>query len=35
MKRFPEIKLLEEPKRSFSIFVKGYEDMKVVLPSKL
>ncbi|MFZ3008042.1 MAG: cytochrome P450 [Phenylobacterium sp.] len=35
MKRFPDIKLLEEPKRSFSIFVKGYEDMKVVLPSKL
>ena len=35
MKRFPDIQLLEEPKRSYSIFVKGYEDMKVVLPSKL
>jgi cytochrome P450 len=34
MKRFPDIQLLEEPKRSYSIFVKGYEDMKVVLPSK-
>ena len=35
MKRFPDIQLLEEPKRSYSIFVKGYEDMKVVLPTKL
>ena len=34
MKRFPEIRLLEEPKRSYSIFVKGYEDMKVLLPSR-
>ncbi|MDP3749099.1 MAG: cytochrome P450 [Phenylobacterium sp.] len=35
MKRFPDIQLLEEPKRSYSIFVKGYEEMKVVLPSRL
>lgn len=34
MKRFPEIRLLEEPKRSYSIFVKGYEEMKVVLPAR-
>jgi len=32
MKRFPEIRLLEEPKRSYSIFIKGYEEMKVVIP---
>ena len=35
LKRFPEIKLLEEPKRSYSIFVKGYEEMKVIIPSRL
>jgi cytochrome P450 len=35
MKRFPEIRLLEEPKRSYSIFVKGYEDMQVLIPSRL
>ena len=34
MKRFPEIRLLEEPKRSYSIFVKGYEDMRVLIPSR-
>ena len=34
MKRFPEIRLLEEPKRSYSIFVKGYEDMQVLLPAR-
>ena len=34
MKRFPDIQLLEEPSRSYSIFVKGYEDMKVVLPTR-
>ncbi|HLK25181.1 MAG TPA: cytochrome P450, partial [Caulobacteraceae bacterium] len=27
MKRFPEIRLLEEPKRSYSIFIKGYEEL--------
>jgi cytochrome P450 len=34
LKRFPEVKLLEEPKRSYSTFVKGYESMKVVIPKK-
>jgi cytochrome P450 len=34
MKRFPEIRLLEEPKRSYSIFIKGYEEMKVVIPER-
>jgi len=35
MKRFPDIQVLAEPKRSYSIFVKGYEDMRVVLPTRL
>ncbi|MDP3491328.1 MAG: cytochrome P450, partial [Phenylobacterium sp.] len=35
MKRFPDIQVLAEPKRSYSIFVKGYEDMRVVLPARL
>ena len=35
LKRFPEIVLLEEPKRSYSIFVKGYEEMKVMIPSRI
>ncbi len=34
LKRFPEIRLLEEPKRSYSIFIKGYEEMKVVIPRR-
>ena len=34
MKRFPEIRLLEEPTRSYSIFIKGYEEMKVVIPRR-
>ena len=34
LKRFPEVRLLEEPKRSYSIFGKGYETMKVLIPSK-
>jgi cytochrome P450 len=34
MKRFPEIHLLEEPKRSYSIFIKGYEEMRVVIPRR-
>jgi cytochrome P450 len=34
LKRFPEIKLLEEPQRSYSIFIKGYERMMVVIPRK-
>jgi cytochrome P450 len=34
MKRFPEIVLIEEPKRVYSTFVKGYESMKVVIPKR-
>jgi cytochrome P450 len=34
LKRFPRIRLLEEPRRSYSIFVKGYEDMPVEIPSR-
>ena len=34
MKRFPDIQLQDEPKRSYSIFVKGYEEMKTVLPER-
>ena len=35
LKRFPEIKLLSEPLRTFSSFVKGYESMQVIIPSRL
>jgi len=35
MKRFPEIRLLEEPKRSYSIFIKGYEEMNVLIPERV
>ncbi len=34
LKRFPEVRVVEEPKRSWSTFVKGYERMKVVIPAK-
>jgi cytochrome P450 len=34
LKRFPEIRLLEEPRRSYSIFVKGYEEMQVLIPRR-
>ncbi len=34
LKRFPDIKLLEEPQRSYSIFIKGYERMMVEIPRK-
>ena len=34
MQRFPEIQLLEEPKRTFSTFVKGYERMLVEIPRR-
>ena len=34
LKRFPEITLLEEPERTYSTFVKGYETMKVVIPAR-
>ncbi|MCI3134821.1 cytochrome P450 [Phenylobacterium aquaticum] len=35
LKRFPNIQVVEEPKRVYSSFVKGYESMKVVIPSRL
>jgi len=34
LKRFPEVRLLEEPQRSYSIFIKGYERMPVVIPRR-
>ncbi len=34
LKRFPEIRVVEEPKRVYSTFVKGYESMKVIIPTK-
>ncbi|MDZ4381532.1 MAG: cytochrome P450 [Parvibaculum sp.] len=34
LKRFPEVVVVEEPKRTFSSFVKGYESMKVVIPRR-
>jgi cytochrome P450 len=34
LKRFPEIRLLEEPQRSYSIFIKGYERMPVLIPRR-
>ncbi|MBS0412406.1 MAG: cytochrome P450, partial [Proteobacteria bacterium] len=35
LKRFPEVKVVGEPKRNYSAFVKGYERMTVVIPSRL
>ncbi|CAN5495839.1 cytochrome P450 [soil metagenome] len=32
--RFPDIQVVGEPKRVYSSFVKGYESMKVVIPSR-
>ena len=34
MKRFPELIVLAEPKRSYSTFVKGYESMMVEIPRR-
>jgi cytochrome P450 len=34
LKRFPVIRLLEEPQRSYSIFIKGYEQMMVEIPRR-
>jgi cytochrome P450 len=34
MKRFPEIVVVDEPKRVRSNFVKGYESMRVVIPRR-
>ena len=35
LKRFPEIKLVGEPVRTFSNFVHGFESMQVVIPSRV
>ncbi len=32
--RFPEITVVDEPKRVYSIFVKGYESMNVIIPKR-
>jgi cytochrome P450 len=34
LKRFPMIEVVGEPKRVYSSFVKGYESMQVVIPSR-
>ncbi len=34
LKRFPVIKVVEEPTRTHSSFVKGYEKMRVVIPAR-
>ncbi|HEX4182660.1 MAG TPA: cytochrome P450, partial [Caulobacteraceae bacterium] len=34
LKRFPVIKLVGEPTRTYSSFVKGYESMRVVIPTR-
>ena len=34
LKRFPTIKVVAEPKRVYSTFVKGYESMRVVIPTR-
>ena len=35
LKRFPTIQVVAEPKRVPSSFVKGYENLQVVIPTKL
>jgi cytochrome P450 len=34
LKRFADIRVLEEPRRTYSTFVKGYETMKVLIPAR-
>jgi cytochrome P450 len=34
LKRFPQIKVVEDPKRTYSSFVKGYESLQVIIPSR-
>ncbi len=34
LKRFPEIRLVREPTRTHSVFVKGYETLPVVIPTR-
>ena len=35
LKRFPSINVVAEPKRVASAFVKGYEDLQVIIPTRL
>jgi cytochrome P450 len=35
LKRFPRIELVEEPTRTYSAFVHGYESMMVVIPERV
>jgi cytochrome P450 len=32
--RFPEVRLVREPTRTHSVFVKGYETLPVVIPTR-
>ena len=34
LKRFPVIEVLQEPSRTFSVFVRGYEDLMVRIPRR-
>jgi cytochrome P450 len=34
LKRFPEVRLVREPERTHSVFVKGYETLPVVIPTR-
>ncbi|MDF1853868.1 cytochrome P450 [Pseudooceanicola sp.] len=34
LKRFPRIELLREPERTYSVFVKGYETLPVMIPAR-
>jgi cytochrome P450 len=34
MKRFPDVQVLDEPKRTYSTFVRGYESMRVIIPAR-
>jgi cytochrome P450 len=34
LKRFPDVQLVDEPRRVHSSFVKGYESMKVIIPTR-
>ncbi len=35
LKRFPQIQVVEEPKRTYSTFVRGYERMLVTIPARV
>jgi len=35
LKRFPSIELAGEPERTFSVFIKGYETLPVIIPRRL